>query len=63
MSKKQRTEQVCDPAMCDHCLYIGEGDFICDLHGLGTDKTVFVLEDWEPTEHYLQCGKEQHHDE
>lgn len=21
---------MCDPGMCDHCVYIGEGDFICD---------------------------------
>lgn len=47
----------CDPGICDHCLYIGDGDFICDLHGMGPEETVFVLEDWMRTEHYLQCER------
>lgn len=34
------------------------GDFICDLHGMGPEETVFVLEDWMRTEHYLQCKNE-----
>lgn len=55
--KKNRKQKLCDPNMCDHCTYIGEGDFICDLHGVGPDATVFVIEDWEPTEHYLQCQR------
>lgn len=54
MSKNKKTK-ICDPALCDHCVYIGEGDFICDLHCMGPDTTVFVMEDWEPTENYLQC--------
>ena len=37
--------------------YIGDGDFVCDLHGLGPEETVFVLEDWEPMENYLQCRR------
>ena len=48
----------CDPGICDHCLYIGDGDFICDLHGMGPEETVFVLEDLMRTEHYLQCKNE-----
>lgn len=42
-------------------MYLGEGDFVCDLHGLGPEETVFVMEDWEPTEHFLQCQKEEQH--
>ena len=52
--------RMCDPGMCDHCEYIGEGDFICDLHGVGPDNTVFVIEGWEPTEHHLQCKRGGH---
>ena len=55
--KKNNPQKMCDPSMCDHCEYICEGDFICDLHGVGPGLTVFVVEDWEPTEHYLQCQR------
>ena len=34
-----------DPNLCDHCVYLGDGDFVCDLHGLGPEETVFVMED------------------
>lgn len=27
MSKNKKTK-ICDPALCDHCVYIGEGDFM-----------------------------------
>ena len=57
MSKRRKKQKICDPAMCDECMYLGEGDFVCTLHGLGPDLTVFVIEGWETTEHYLQCGK------
>lgn len=58
-NKKRRrpAPKTCDPNLCDHCMYIGDGDFVCDLHGLGPEETVFVLEDWEPTENYLQCRR------
>lgn len=39
----------CDPGVCDYCLYIGEGDFVCD-------KTQeIVVSDWRPTDYYLTC--------
>ena len=62
--KKHRrpVPKTCDPNLCDHCMYLGEGDFVCDLHGLGPEETVFVMEDWEPTEHFLQCVKEARHE-
>ena len=56
-SQTVNRNRECDPGICDHCLYIGDGDFICDLHGMGPEETVFVLEDWMRTEHYLQCKK------
>lgn len=45
----------CDPAVCDECMYIGEGDFVCSLHLDDPDRAM-VVEDWVPTENYLQCG-------
>lgn len=40
----------CNPDVCPHCQYIGEGDSWCDeLHEI-------VLSDWEPTEHYMGLG-------
>ena len=49
--KKRSKEKVfCDPGICDHCLYICEGDFLCEKH------QEIVVSDWEPTENYLMCG-------
>lgn len=56
-NRRRAALKTCDPNLCDHCMYLGEGDFVCDLHGLGPEETVFVLEDWEPTENYLQCRR------
>lgn len=40
----------CNPDVCPHCQYIGEGDSWCDeLHEI-------VLSDWGPTEHYMGLG-------
>ena len=50
--KKQQPERICDPAVCDCCLYVGEGDFLCDKH------MEIVMSDWEPTENYLMCRRE-----
>ena len=36
---------------CEHCIYICDGDFICDM-----DEPVLVMEDYTPTEDYLYCG-------
>lgn len=43
-NKKRRRPmpKTCDPNMCDHCMYLGEGDFVCDLHGLGPEETVLL---------------------
>ena len=37
---------------CPHCVYIGDGDFICDLY------PELVIEDWIPE----RCIKEDKHD-
>jgi len=40
----------CNPDACDHCLYIGEGDSICDVtHEI-------VLSDWMPTDAFMGEG-------
>lgn len=53
--KRKIPKWVCDPANCDHCLYIGEGDFICD--SFPGEAYVAVMTDWMPTERYLHCRK------
>lgn len=35
---------------CEHCVYIGEGDHICDVH------QVLVLEDHAPSDNFYLCG-------
>ncbi len=37
----------CNPDICPHCQYIGEGDSYCDQIG------EIVLSDWEPTEYSM----------
>ena len=52
MAKKKvrlKRPKMCDPAVCDCCQYIGEGDFLCDKY------MEIVVSDWEPTEDYLLC--------
>ena len=58
MKKKNKKKSVdnldtkhrfCDPGACDHCIYLGEGDFMCDPH------KVIVVADWTPTEDYMKC--------
>ena len=40
----------CNPDVCPYCMYIGEGDSVCDIiHEI-------VLVDWVPTEHYMGVG-------
>jgi len=46
----------CNPDKCPHCLYIGEGDSVCDL------VMEIVLDDWIPTEYYMgpDCPYTEH---
>lgn len=48
--------RVCDPGMCDHCQYIGEGDFICDVF-INDPEGCLVVEDWKSTDNYLRCRR------
>lgn len=61
--RPQRREKprMCDPGMCDHCIYIGEGDFICD-QAVEEPDGVLVVDGWEPTENYLRCRKSHRHE-
>lgn len=53
---QHRHGKMCDPACCDNCIYIGEGDFICDAQTDPEDGgPVFVMSDWEATEFYMGC--------
>ena len=47
--KPAPTPIMCDPGVCEHCMYICEGDFLCDKY------QEIVVGDWQPTEHYLMC--------
>lgn len=40
----------CNPDVCPHCEYIGEGDSYCD------ETQEIVLADWSPTTHYMGAG-------
>lgn len=48
--KPKKPKKFCDPAMCDDCVYIGEGDFLCDKH------QTLVVSDWMPTDDFLVCA-------
>ncbi len=38
---------------CENCVYIGEGDCLCDVH------QTIVLAAWEPTDEFYICeGKD-----
>lgn len=57
--RKKRRRKHCNPNPkicndCALCIYIGEGDFICE-----NEPDTVVIEDWEPTEDFMRCkGKE-----
>lgn len=47
-NKKQNKTGGC--FTCDHCQYHSEGDSYCDI------TFDFVLEDWCPTDEYMNCN-------
>ena len=57
--KKKRKSKFCDPSACDECVYVGDGGFMCTderfVNDAGEGK--IVVEDFVPTEHYMQCQK------
>lgn len=40
----------CNPDICPHCQYIGDGDSLCEATG------EIVLSDWEPTDDFMGPG-------
>lgn len=54
--RRRRVTKLCDPGMCDHCTYVGEGDFLCD--NCPGEAYLVVMSDWEPTEDYLHCMRQ-----
>lgn len=53
--QKNRSDKYCDPAICENCIYIGEGDFICDRFPDEVGHSSVVISEWEPTEHFARC--------
>lgn len=49
---KKKRQKISDPANCEHCTYIGGGDFLCDWD---ESDQVLVLSDWEATDDYMRC--------
>ena len=54
VGRKKKDRKMCDPAVCQFCEYIGEGDFICTKDY--TD-AVLVMMGWTPTDNYLKCRR------
>lgn len=54
MKKRKKYQHRDKPRMCDRCVYIGEGDFICDK---GPGEPVIVVEDWVPNENAGHCRR------
>lgn len=46
---KKKEIKIC--ANCEHCVYIGEGDYICDV-----DEPIIVMEEHIPNDNYFICG-------
>lgn len=40
----------CNPDICPHCQYIGDGDSLCD------ETNEIVLSGWEPTDSFMDAG-------
>jgi hypothetical protein len=45
--KERKTVKACFE--CDHCIYCGEGDHLCDEY------EEMVTVDWEPTDYFYRC--------
>lgn len=54
----QEKPRMCDPGMCDHCTYVGDGNFICDNPLVrGKYPAIFVVENWQPNENSMKCKR------
>ena len=49
---KKRKEEVKICLNCSHCIYIGEGDYICDAD----DTPIVVMEEHCPNDNYWYCA-------
>lgn len=54
--KKKFTPKECSG--CPNVTYLGEGDFICDKYVHRPDRAL-VINEWEPTDNFLQCLNKQ----
>lgn len=45
-----------DCTNCDHCLYVGEGDHVCDLEIYAGAVVEPLTDDFQMTDHYFYCG-------
>lgn len=45
---KEDLPKICNT--CDHCIYIGEGDYICDAN-----EPIIVMEDHCPNDNFWYC--------
>jgi len=48
--------KCCDT--CEYCMYICEGDYICDVEVDEGATVQLIKEDHTPTDHYFWCGGE-----
>ena len=48
--------RTCDPAHCDQCVCIDDGNFICRKD----EEPVIVIDNYEPTEWYMLCEREEY---
>ena len=46
---KDNQPKICNT--CANCIYIGEGDYICNV-----DEPILVMEDHMPNENFICCG-------
>lgn len=49
--KKKKDEEIKICLNCSHCIYIGEGDYICDA-----DEPIIVMEEHQPNDNYWYCA-------
>ncbi len=44
---------------CDHCIYIGEGDYICDAD----EKPIIIMEEHLPNDNFWWCASSEWEEE
>jgi len=54
--KKKKCPKICNT--CVNCVYIGEGDFICDY-----EEPVLIMEDFTPSDDFMYCNGENYESE